>query len=236
MNPPRLVIAVIGHIEFDSRLEEVGHTILQVSDPSQVAGAGIVLIGTSADELPQAIDAIVPFVRDKQVIGHTCPRYGLEAFDPLHEVAQVSTFVALNAADDAWSITGDDPAAEVVGNVLLGECGLRVIPVAPEHLKEFVAGMAFAAFRNQIEIIGFELLESAGVPQELQQFIMHTAAGSLSLVDVATLEHSVNAIADPADRETFCHLARRTAQAYRAHDVEWWALERGQEPALDEED
>lgn len=219
-------IAVFGFSELSERLREAGHEVVQASEPHDIVGAQLVVLGVAPEQMKFFVEKLSVFAKRGQLFMHSCPRFTLEILRPLVELGALC-FVCLETLHDAWSVTASDEVTATVGELLLAECQLKAIPVPESGLQEFVAGLAFASFRNQIEILAYRLLDRAVADGDTQLDIVDNAAGTRALMDVGTLERCVEVIAEPADRETFRHLAKRMAQTYRAHDVEWWAMNEG---------
>lgn len=219
-------IAVFGFSELSERLREAGHEVFQASEPREIGSAQLVVLGVAPEQMEFFVEKLAVFAKRGQLFLHSCPQYTLEVFRPLVELGALC-FVSIETTHEAWSVTASDEITATVGELLLAECQLRSISVPESKLQEFVAGVAFASFRNQVEIIAYQLLDQAVTDTETQVEIVDNAAGSRALMDVGTLERCVEVIPELADRETFRHLAKRMAQAYRAHDVEWWAMNEG---------
>lgn len=221
--PPRMRIAAFGDSTLCYRFERVGHTVVRAVDPSDIANAELVYLAVPVEYIEQLVSEMVPYARRGLIILHECPRYGLEVLSPLMEQGAIG-LVSYSLGENARSVTAGDEIAATVAELLFGECEIHAVPVAQGNLPKLVAAMTLASMKRYVTRPVRQLLDDVLFDNTSMEMVLEGKSMSSQLLDIATLERSVNLLDNPNDKRMFKELAARAAAEYGLHDAEWWAM------------
>ncbi|WP_342318413.1 hypothetical protein [Corynebacterium mayonis] len=229
---PRLRVKVFNNSAAASlgrlgeNLNNAGHDVRAGENSHDIEGADLVVVDSrSAGWVQGCVDKLVPFVRDKQMLLHTCLTEGTQLFDEA-ELHGAIPMAAHEIMPGFWVTSATDELGEAVVSMLLAETHDVAIPIKDSQRPRLAAAQRIF---DLAQTVGFDAVELMKEALPVASFLFAeeleaTAETYPAPQSQEEMERFHNAITDPAVARFYAELERRHAERTGNMEAELWAL------------